>query len=667
MIFIDFETRSEVDLKRAGPHNYVDSPTTEILCLVVYDSELERLHVWTPHESKLHPLHATVPISLRQGSWGGELDRLVRDRPAVAHNAYGFDCHVWHAAGLPEPLKWIDTLPLTRRRGLPGALGKLGAYLYGEGKDKGGEHAMKLLSFPDKLGRMRPVTSPLLTRCIQYCIRDVMLLHAAWRDELHLSYRTTDDETLRVDTIINERGFCFDRELAEQIAATHRGVVARLCSELPLSEEDLRSRTKLLSWLREHGLDLPDSRRDTLEEALDYHDDFDETVLKVLLARLAVGRITGTKLDNALERVCSDGRIRGSLVYHGAHTGRWSGRGFQPHNLPRTRLSKAQLTGALQTLRRSGAHGIMQQAKEWSVRPDALLSALVRSCVRAPEGKRLCIVDYSQVEARALCWAAGDSEGLKQFKGDPYRIFAAKLFGVSAAHVTKEQRHVAKCAILGAGYGMGASRFEDYAAGMGADLDSQGLSGLGVIRAWRKDRKKIAGGWGQGEYEPGLWQQMEQSAISAVRRAGTPYDVGACTWQMDGPNLTCRLPSGRELLYRNPALNEVRKPWDREPELRLCYDVAQWVNLDGKPVVIDTWGGKLVENVVQAICRDLLAESLCKLENLGVRTVLHVHDEIIAETDGDDTVSSVMCNTPAWARGLPVEVDGDVTERWVKV
>ena len=121
------------------------------------------------------------------------------------------------------------------------------------------------------------------------------------------------------------------------------------------------------------------------------------------------------------------------------------------------------------------------------------------------------------------------------------------------------------------------------------------------------------------------------------------------------------------MIYRRPELKSIRKPWDREPELRLCYEVAQWVNLDGKPVMIDTWGGKLVENVIQAICRDLLAESLKALEERGVATVLHVHDEIIAEVEDKDAVSEVMLKTPAWARGLPVGVEAETSERWVKV
>lgn len=300
-----------------------------------------------------------------------------------------------------------------------------------------------------------------------------------------------------------------------------------------------------------------------------------------------------------------------------------------------------------------------------------LIGQLVRSCFVASPGRTLGVVDLAQIEARTLLWLAGDEQNLATFtSGDPYVAFAAKMWGCSLDAVSKVMRQVAKVAVLGAGFGAGPDALGRVAKKAGVDLAASGTSGVGLVEGWRRQHPMIAGrevgrtfvdaaGRERQARRGGYWRRTE----TAARRALLEGDVGAVgaegrevTWQRDGVDLLATLPSGRALRYRNAGV---------DPEQNLCY-------VDAKRGLIRTYGGRLTENVVQAVARDVVAHALPRLEEAGYPVVLHVHDEVVCELPLTEPelhlarVQRIMETPPAWAAGLPIKTEGHHGRRYGK-
>lgn len=385
-----------------------------------------------------------------------------------------------------------------------------------------------------------------------------------------------------------------------------------------------------------------------------------EDVRTVLEARLAVARVTGGKAAALQRRVCADGRLRGSLVYWGAHTGRWTGRGFQPQNLPRP--VKGLPVDAW-------APDAPALAEELDVPLADVLGSMLRGVLVAPDGWQLAIVDYASVEARGLLWLAGDEDGLEVYRRgeDPYIRAAAGIFEIPEAEVTSTQRQAGKVAVLACGYQGGVGAFARMAGAYG--LDTSGLDVQGIVDAWR-DQYPLVAGRRKGRWETpdgrwvttrkgGLWQDV-RGAAWAVTRGAPPMVVGRCEWSLVDGHLVCTLPSGRPLVYRDARVEEVDSAWGGR---------VQGLTYAGPRGRTSTYGGKLVENLTQAVCRDLLADALVRLEAQGVRVVMHVHDEIIAEVQGPEglrAVEAAMLAAPAWAAGFPIGVEGHLAARYGK-
>ena len=417
-----------------------------------------------------------------------------------------------------------------------------------------------------------------------------------------------------------------------------------------------------------------------------------EAVRRVLKARLAVARVTKGKTEAILNRVCADGRLRGTLAYWAAHTGRWGGRGFQPQNLTRPiegvdyeavyeqldmilEASPEPVTHAVAYLR-----GVCARA---GCDMGGLLSSLLRGVIIPSPGRSLAAVDYSAVEARGLLWLAGDSEGLGVYRRfdshggpDAYMHAAADVYGVRPVNVTKAQRFIGKIVTLSAGYGGSVGAFEAMAETYG--LDTTGLDISAIVNSWRDARPLVAGirrgGFTNEEGDwivtrtGGLWKELERMARLAISAPGGTFTAGRCTWSMrSGPHLHCVLPSGRPLVYRDARIEVVRNRWGKDAPCITFFGKLKGRTSWGR---VETYGGKLSENITQAATRDLMADAMVKLEKVpGVDVVLSVHDELLAEVDGPEglaAMESAMLDTPSWARGLPVAVEGGLMRRYGK-
>jgi len=648
-VFIDFETRSSVSLDSVGGRVYAEHPATEILC-VVARLPSGRLIEWCPK----NPPPADLFINFDH-------------RVFVAHNADGYDRFIWARLGWPRA-QWLDTLPLARLVGLPGALDALGE-LVGVKKDLEGR------KFTLQLGRIDPRTGlfPVLTasdrdRVKRYCARDVEVLHSVWHGLLD-RHRALDSELRRIDTVVNERGFAFDAALARAVIDCCGRIVASERKSASVDATVLASPKKLTRFLCDAGIHVRNVRRETLEEILE-NPDLADDIRRVLVARLALSNIAAHKLTAALMSMSTDGRVRDTLVFAAAHTGRWSGRRFQPQNLPRGVTIKNDVDAVIERLVHVAVArdvvGLGRAAAELDTTVHDTIATLVRACVAAPGEKKLAVVDYSSIEARALAWLAGDEDAIVRFRRneDPYAYMASILFRVPVADVTPKQRLLGKVLVLGCGYQMGVSRFEAHAANSGVDWEAVDVTPATAVDAWRDAHPSIAGTRWQLDQRKGrtggLWNNTERAALTAMTAPNIPIAAGRTTWRRHGPDLVCILPSKRPLVYRSARVEARPTPWGKSKQT-LTYE-----RFGGR---VTTYGGKLVENITQAVCRDLLGDALVRLDAQGIAVVLHVHDEVVAEISREDehaAMVATMSTAPAWAEGLPLAVKSYVAKRYRK-
>lgn len=706
MIFLDFETRSTVDLTVHGGRRYA-AGDTEILCGVALDTRTDpaTVYVWSPFPGPLDrargrdwrleasylrklntPPEAVVYAEPLLDSDDPPEPILAAARagvPFVAHNAYGFDEHVWNGLGLPAA-DWRDSLVLSRRRGLPGKLDQLGKTLYGLGKDKAGRQVMLALSTPLTKGRCAcgrkrrecPACPPVflepsdgrLTSVVRYCLRDVMLMTAVCLDEGLLEAHP-DDAVLAAHRAIDERGVRVDLKTAGEILDASNAHVGAVVAQAGVAPEVLSSPVQLMEWLGKHDCPVPNVQKATLESVTAPNDQ----VRRVIDARLALARVTSGKILAIRNRVCPDGRLRGILAYHGAHTGRWAGRGFQPQNLPRP-------VKGLSTDIFDDPSEVPAVAERESVDASSVFGSMLRGVLVPAIPYKFAIFDYSQIEARVLLWLAGDDEGLEVFRladagrgPDPYCAFGERLFGEPIGE-DDPRRQVAKAAVLGAGYQCGGVRLGEYARSMGADLEAAGITGDDLVEAWRDAHASVAGVWdGRSRFQTedgrwvrvrrgGLWKEYKRAAWDAVNDSfGGAHTAGRCRFQRQGRHLTVTLPSGRALIYREARLEDVPAKWGGTTRALTFQDHH------GNRTA--TYGGKLTENIDQAVGRDLLADALVRLEAAGLRPVFHVHDEVVCEVMTEEAgadVGRIMSTAPAWAEGLPLSADGKLAERYGK-
>jgi DNA polymerase len=311
--FIDFETRSKCSLKKLGGRAYAAHPSTELVCAVLRKGDEYEVIAGgrgAPRPPKLYT--------------GGLL---------VAHNAVGFDRHVWAALEWPEPDEWGDTSELARLAGYPKAsIEWLGENLVGLPKDKAGSALTKSLSRVNKLGEFAvPLTWPILERVVQYCKIDVDVMADSWAESLHIFYQADIPGLARVDRAIIDRGMCFDSDLAQHLIECDAALVAGVLEAAGVTAKQVRSVPQLRAKLAELGAPVPDCKAPTIEALLDHED---PEVATLAAARLGVSTIAAGKLKAGLALVSPDGRLRDTLRYYAAHTGRWGGKGMQLQNLP---------------------------------------------------------------------------------------------------------------------------------------------------------------------------------------------------------------------------------------------------------------------------------------------------------------------------------------------
>jgi DNA polymerase len=656
---LDYETYSEADLKKVGAFEYSKHDSTDVLCVAWAVGTKDDLalgicdiHTWAP---------LSDGVELR-----GKLVELCnvlsrKDIIKVAHNSFFeqvITANVFkrrYATGLPPlpPEQWVCTASLAQAVALPRALANVtDAINLAHKKNMQGHRLMLKMCKPKKPTK----TNPFQTRhtdlkdlqaVIDYCVDDV-------KAEIQLFLKLPplipiERETWILDQKINLRGFMVDRDLVKTILKMVEDETARL-NEATFEGTDgkitsANQRDAILSWLNDEGVFLPDLRKDTVAAAL-ASGKLPEVAHTVLELRRAAAK-TSTSKFVALEAGSRfDGCLRDTLEYHGAGTGRWSGKKFQPQNLPRGTIKNTDQACEILS---QGDIGLVRLIYD---EPMAAFSSCIRGMIIPRPGMVLDVGDYASIEARGIAWIAGDEPALEAFrKGiDAYKKLASKIFNVPISEVTPAQRFVGKQAELGCGYQMGPEKFKGTCAGYGEHISDELAES--AVRAWRESHPAIVD----------FWRDLKDAAMAAIRNKNNSYRVGKTLWYCKGSFLWCVLPSGRKLAYPFPSVKWVPAPWDKTQTIEAIHYFTV-DSLTKKWKETTTHGGKLAENVVQALARDCLRDAMLRINATKIWNIMFTaHDEIVSERPANkgslDQFIELMSVTSDWAKGLPLAVEG---------
>lgn len=448
-----------------------------------------------------------------------------------------------------------------------------------------------------------------------------------------------------LDQRINDRGVLLDRVLVRQaVLASEQLRQAQLETARRITGlENPNSPAQLKAWLAEQGVEASSLRK---KDVLRLMEDATGTVKQVLALRLELSKSSLKKYTAMEKMMCADGRARGLLQFWGAsRTGRWSGRLIQAQNLPRNHISDLDHA---RTLLRSGQFDRMEA--QYPSRSD-VLSQLIRTAFIPKPGCRFFVADYSAIEARVLAWLAGEGWRQRVFAqgGDIYCASASKMFHVPVEKhgVNQHLRQKGKIAELALGYGGSANVLKAMGA-LEMGLQEQELQPL--VNAWRSANPHIVA----------FWHRVERAAKTCIAR-GIITDAGEVRFFRQREALFLELPSGRRLTYLQPQLEQNRFGF-----LSITYlgldSAKKWGRLE-------SYGAKLVENIAQAIARDLLVGAMERLNALGFSIVMHVHDEVVIEAPAEtslEQICAILSQTPSWAKGLVLNAEGSVCNYYCK-
>lgn len=650
-LFIDIETFSGTDLSSAGVYKYVedDDFTVLLFAYAVDDGPVQVVDFAAGEDIPDSIFSALFDPSVTKHAYNAQFEIIC----------LGHHFHLRSTAALDWLKQWRCTM-------LHGMYCGYTAGLAATGTAMGLEDDKKKLTTGSSLIRTfclpcRPTrTNGQRTRTLPQHEPEKWELFKKYNEqdvitEREIYYRlkrfpVPDDvqKQWQTDQLINLRGVAIDLPFVAGAVACGEKIVQELTAEAShLSGMDNpNSVAQLKAWVNAATDEVyGDMRKSTVKDLLKSGDLPNDTVRRVLEIRQELGKTSTKKYNSMLACVRSDGRIRGLLQFYGANrTGRWAGRLVQVQNLPQTHMEPESIDLARDFVRRVQPDKI--QLVFGSI--NGTLSQLIRTAFVPSPGCVFVDADFSAIEARVIAWLADETWVLRVFSGDGkiYEAAAAQMFGVPVDKVDKAMRAKGKIATLALGYQGGVNALTAMGA---ADMGLSELEMSDLVNRWRQANKHIVG----------LWQRVEEAARGVIETGSSLLVNGRVIFDLEGDKktdqlwMTITLPSGRKLFYAHPALTMNR--WGRESISYQGMDqtTKKWTTQE-------TYGGKLVENIVQAIARDILAEAIERVEAAGLAVVFHVHDEIIVESPTDclEQVVSILSETPVWAGGLPLSADG---------
>lgn len=639
---IDIETFSDIDLIKCGVYKYADSPAFEIL-LFAYSIDDGEIHIVDLVRGEELPDEITEAI---------KSDTVIK----TAFNAqFERVCLSKHLGILLDPSSWYCTAVQAAELSLPSSLADVGAALglerqkMTEGKELIKYFCVSCKPTKSNGGRTRnmPRDAPEKWALFkEYCKRDVDVERQIAKKLEMYPISESEHRLYVLDQRINDRGVLVDLSLAQQAIKINsiQTAVATEQAYTLTGLENPNSVAQLKAWLTENGVEIESLSKKAVAALAD---ETDGDIQEMLHLRLLMSKTSVKKYEAVMRSVCRDNRVRGMMRFCGAsRTGRWSGNILQPQNLPQNHLP--DLTLARDIVK----DGDFEMLNMTFGNVPNVLSELIRTVLIPKPNHRFIVADFSAIEARVLSWLAGEQWRLDTFRngGDIYCASASQMFRVPVEKhgVNGHLRQKGKISELACGYGGSVGALKNMGA-VEMGVPEEELQGL--INDWRNANPHIVK----------LWTEVGNAAMKAIKEK-TIVTLGKLVFMYERGILFIRLPSGRRLSYIKPRIGTNRFGGDS-----ITY---MGVGASKKWERLETFGGKLVENIVQAIARDLLASAMINVANAGYNIVFHVHDEIIAEVpDGQGSVDEMcmlMSINPDWADGIPLSADGYECEYYRK-
>ena len=648
---IDLETYSEIDIAKCGSFRYIDDESFEILLLgYAFDDEPVTVIDLTADEE--------VPADFLAALYDPEVTKTAWN---CAFERFG----LWkHFGRYCPPEQWSDTMILSAVCGLPLGLGEAGKALRleaDEAKDREGKALIRYFCSPCRPtkvngGRTRNLPQHDTDKWalfIEYNRQDVVAERTIRKRLLRWEPDSLEHRFWCLDARINERGMRVDRELVHNAIAMDERYKAELTRQAVAISglENPNSVAQIKQWLLEQeGIEVPSLNKKVVAEVVSQLNGERAKQFMALRARLAK---SSTKKYEAMERsACADAHIKGCFQFYGANrTGRFAGRLVQLQNLPQNHMEDLAVA---RSLVRDNDYETVRLLYD-SV--SDTLSELIRTALIPEPGHRFIVADFSAIEARVIAWIAGEQWRLDVFRngGDIYCASASQMFHVPVVKHGENGhlRQKGKIAELALGYGGGANALKAFGA------DKMGMTEeemVNTVDLWREASPRVCA----------LWRALERAAIRCVvHKTPQVSAIGGIRFEMECGILWMTLPSGRRIAYYGAEYGPSRFHRDRRA---LSYmGVDQKTKRWGR---VETWGGKLAENVTQATARDCLRDTMLALEDAGYDIRAHVHDEVIISEPRDgrtvEDVSAIMGRELPWASGLPLRGDGYACDFYMK-
>ena len=615
-LYVDIETYSATDLKVAGVYRYVQDPEFQIL-MAAFAFDDEPVTVLTEDDIwKIQPW--IIDNRVTKVAHNAAFERICFSQ--VFNKGYGY----------LDPESFKDTMALAGVHGYPQKLAALAPALGVSAKDSAGTALVNFFCKPDRNGNQRlPEDHPeKWLDFVMYCEQDVTVLREVERVLPDFPTKM-EQKIFLADQHINDHGMKVDVPMARravQVARDNAAIQIREIQDIA-GIENPNSGPRMLGWLRSTGLPVPNLQAETVSKLLE--GDLSNEQRRVLELRQELALVASKKFQAALVGVCKDGRLRGQFRYFGAHTGRWTGRGIQPQNLPREKFKSDLPKEASEVEHGRRAELLVDSAildLMLGLGADAVtLKRLVRPLFLGP----FSVVDYAAIEARAIAWEADEEWALQAFRdGRDIYVETASRMSTPGNQLDRSQ---GKVAVLALGYNGAVNSLR----AMGAQGTDEQLKRL--VYQWRRANPNIVQ----------LWYDLDE-AFYTGGQAGPHLHV-----EKRGDSRLLWLPSGRAIAYHH-----VKFQFGSRGRRATFWSPGGYRT--------DTYGGRLAENATQAIARDLLGEALVRLLEAGYPVAGHVHDEVLAEHDDYEEIGRIMTQAPAWAKGFPIDGAGFVSKRYRK-
>ena len=649
ILAIDLETYSELDIKKVGLYKYAENSEILLFAYAFDDEPVQVVDIIGGEPLPFEVIEALQNEDVMKVAYNAAFERVVLN-------------HHYPTMGIGEPSQWFCTMVQGFTLGLPGGLDKVGKALGIEEDKQKLATGKKLIQYfskpcrPTKVNGGRTRNRPQhdtekWAMFKEYCRQDVEAERAI-RKKLEKFWPIPSERQLwALDQRINDNGVLLDNAVIEGALQIDMEMKYQLTNEVIkiTGVENPNSLPQITGWIRQKQ---PELKFDTFDKAaraeLLKRDDLLPEVRKVIEIKNLLSKTSCKKYQAMKDMKCSDGRVHGMLQFYGAsRTGRWAGRGVQLHNLPQNHLD--DLDEARNTVKTTN-YEVLEQLYD---NPADVLSQLIRTAFIAPANHRFIVADFSAIEARVIAWLADEKWRMQVFAngGDIYCASASQMFHVPVEKhgINGHLRQKGKVAELACGYGGGVNALKAFGA------DKMGMTQQemeATIKQWREASPHICK----------LWRSVEDSVKKAIRTKMVIVGDKGMKYKYYAPWLFIKLPSGRKLAYYKPRIEQEEGFGER-----ITYEGAMLAGGWGRNY---TWGGKLVENLVQGIARDCLAVSMLRLAKAGYKIVMHVHDEVILEepygTGSLENACAIMGQAIDWAPGLLLRADGYETEYYKK-